>query len=69
MGDSMIEKMPKRPRRAESASASANQFAPPFAPMVMPKQSLTPDFLAIQRAFAALITRFVQLKLSFRRIG
>ncbi|MBH1973898.1 MAG: hypothetical protein I8H94_02370 [Rhodobacteraceae bacterium] len=47
----------------------ADAFAPPFAPMAMPRQVLAPDFGGVRRTLGALISRLAQIKFSFRRIG
>ena len=69
MGDSMIETMPDTQGRARAVAVSADPFAPPFAPMAMPRQVLAPDFGAFKRTLGALINRLAQIKFSFRRIG
>ena len=69
MGDSMIEMMPDASARARLTGDSANPFAPPFAPLTMPRQVLAPEFGGVRRAFGPLLARLSQIKFSFRRIG
>ena len=52
--------------RAQPVTAS---FAPPFAPLAMPKQVLTPEAGGFARMIGFFANGLAQLKHSFRRIG
>lgn len=65
----MIEMNPDAFGQARLTTDGANPFAPPFAPLAMPRQVLAPEFGGVRRAFGPLLARLAQIKFSFRRIG
>ena len=65
----MIDMMADASGRARTGTASATPFAPPFAPLAMPRQVLAPEFGGLRRAFGVLGARLAQIRFSFRRIG
>ena len=65
----MTDQMPIVAKGATLVRVTADEMAPPFAPLAMPKQVLQSEQSFLGRAFGLLLTPVALLKHGFRRVG
>lgn len=65
----MTDQMPIVAKGATLIRMTADNLAPPFAPLAMPKQVLQSEQGLFGRAFGLLLTPIAMLKHGFRRVG